>query len=333
MAEISVIIPVYNKEKYVCKIIKDLRSQSFSNFECIIIDDGSIDTSGVLCDQMTQDDERFLVIHIANGGASHARNIGLKKATGKYLTFVDADDRIAENYLQKLHERAISSQADMVISGYEKFWADTDKKQYTSLPYIGLCKMNSLLPDFAHIQQETGVYGFCCGKLVRKDVIGPAKFDEKIKLAEDFEFYLQIYPRIKSIFFEQECKYRYLQEAENSTALLDDSQIDYLSQLFIHLRYKSFLKKMDAYIGENLEIVEQRISNYVFFTVYHSPRKELREMVREINRLQIENDILLKPTNFFQKTIFWGICHNTGWMIEGIMCMYDFVRKLMKGNE
>lgn len=331
MVEISIIIPVYNKERYICRILGDLKEQKFENFECIIIDDGSTDVSGSLCDKMAQNDKRFLVIHIPNGGVSHARNIGLKKAEGRYVTFIDADDRVDRWYLQQLYEDAICSQADMVIVGYEKFWENSDEKQYTKLPYNGLYEMSDMLSEFALIQQETGVFGFCCGKLIKREVIGQTEFDEKIKLAEDFDFYLRIYPNVRNVFWEQKCKYKYLQRAENSSALVDDSEIDYMSQLFIYLRYRCFLKKMNVYTDINLEIVEQQINNYIFFIVYHSPREKVNGIIKIVHGLCTENDILLKPINFFQKIIFWGICHDAGFLITLFMYMYDSLRKVLKG--
>ena len=94
MIVISIVMPVYNKEKYVHSILKDLQKQTFQNFECIVVDDGSTDHSGIICDAVQKEDSRFQVIHIENGGLSNARNIGLENATGEYISFIDGDDYI-----------------------------------------------------------------------------------------------------------------------------------------------------------------------------------------------------------------------------------------------
>lgn len=95
---LSVIVPVYNVEKYLTRCIDSILNQTFSNFELILIDDGSPDRCGEICDTYVQKDARIVVIHKENGGVSSARNKGLDIAKGKYLTFVDSDDDIARTY-------------------------------------------------------------------------------------------------------------------------------------------------------------------------------------------------------------------------------------------
>lgn len=333
MNEISIIMPVYNKERYVCEILEDIENQFFSNFECIIIDDGSTDNSGNLCDKKVYKDSRFIVIHIPHEGVSHARNIGLKKATGKYIIFIDADDRINPLYLQQLYEAAVFNQADMVISGYEKFWIDSKKRKQIKLPYSGFYQMEKLLPEFARTQKETGVYGFCCGKLVKNQLLSRAVFDESIKLAEDFDFYLQVYPYVQTVYFKQDCFYGYLQNAENSSAIINDNQIDYFSQIYINLRYREFLKRMDAYFDENCNIVEKLINNYIFFSVFYSPRYSIKKNVNLIYKIITENKIELNSTRLFQRIVFMCINKNAGKTIEIIMQIYDRLRSALKGNE
>lgn len=118
MPEISIIIPVYNNEAYVKKCIDSVRKQSFVDFEAIVINDGSTDKSGSMIDEAVQDDKRFVVVTQKNQGVAAARNLGIKMCRGKYLTFVDGDDHIGENYLKNLYETAERSQAQMVICGF-----------------------------------------------------------------------------------------------------------------------------------------------------------------------------------------------------------------------
>ena len=108
---ISIVVPVYNKEKYISRILGDISNQSFEDFECIIVDDGSTDSSGEICDEFAAKDKRFCVQHVPNGGVSRARNIGLTRASGQYVTFIDADDHIEPDYLMQLYtdiERSLS---------------------------------------------------------------------------------------------------------------------------------------------------------------------------------------------------------------------------------
>ena len=176
---ISVVMPVFNKEKYVHNILKDLQKQTFQNFECIIVDDGSTDRSGIICDEVGLIDERFQVIHIKNAGVSYARNVGLKEVRGNYITFIDADDRIPNNYLENLYETIIESGVDLSICTITKIW-HSGKKKKIQLPGSGTFDISELLLNFADYQKKTGIYGYCCGKIILKELVGNIRFDEKI---------------------------------------------------------------------------------------------------------------------------------------------------------
>lgn len=118
MELVSVIVPVYNVEKYLARCIQSVCGQSYQGLEIILVDDGSKDKSGVICDEYAEQDGRIKVIHKENGGLGDARNAGVEKAEGKYLLFVDSDDRIHENLVRDTVETAEKNQADMVIFDY-----------------------------------------------------------------------------------------------------------------------------------------------------------------------------------------------------------------------
>ena len=163
MKKITIIMPVFNKEKYIRETIESVLNQTLNEFEFIIIDDGSTDKSGIISDVYARKDERIRVIHIPNGGVSNARNIGLDMAEGEYITFIDADDRVTEGYLENLYDCITNSKADMVISGYKKVWEDSDKVEISSMNILGLVEMDDILPYFAKWQKETGIFGYCWG--------------------------------------------------------------------------------------------------------------------------------------------------------------------------
>ena len=120
MISISIVIPVYNAQKYLNKCFECLMNQSFTDFEAIFIDDGSIDASGAILDGFAEKDLRIRVVHQKNGGASAARNTGLGIATGKYISFIDADDLFHKDYLKSLYEAAEETDADIVQCGYKR---------------------------------------------------------------------------------------------------------------------------------------------------------------------------------------------------------------------
>ena len=118
MPVISVICPVYNAEKYLARAVKSVLAQSFEDFELILVDDGSTDNSGELCDAFAAEDKRVRVIHQANGGVSRARNAGIDSARGEYIAFIDSDDYVFPYWLSDLYEAIAAEGADISRAGH-----------------------------------------------------------------------------------------------------------------------------------------------------------------------------------------------------------------------
>ena len=97
---VSIIVPVYKAEAYLPGCLGSIQAQTFANWECILVDDGSPDSSGLICDEFSRKDSRFKTYHKSNGGVSSARNMGLEKASGKYVMFVDSDDEISDSTVE-----------------------------------------------------------------------------------------------------------------------------------------------------------------------------------------------------------------------------------------
>lgn len=118
MELVSIVIPIYNVEKYLDKCVESVRGQTYSELEIILVDDGSPDRCGQMCDDYAKEDERIKVLHKKNGGLSDARNEGVKLATGKYLFFIDSDDYIAKDLVEKTVSLAEKNECDMVLFDY-----------------------------------------------------------------------------------------------------------------------------------------------------------------------------------------------------------------------
>ena len=117
MKKVSIIIPVYNNEKYVEKCIRSVMEQTFRNIEIIIIDDGSQDDSVEILNRLAAEDKRIVLVHQENGGVAIARNRGLELAKGEYVTFIDGDDYVSKEYIALFYEMAEREQLDMIICG------------------------------------------------------------------------------------------------------------------------------------------------------------------------------------------------------------------------
>ena len=124
--KISVIIPVYNCEKYIGTTLKSVINQNFKDYEIIVIDDGSTDNSAAIVEQFAAKDNRIVIIHQENKGLSEARNTGIKAACGNWITFVDSDDMLAPRFLQKLLDAAKQNNASIACSDKQLFWKDSE---------------------------------------------------------------------------------------------------------------------------------------------------------------------------------------------------------------
>lgn len=122
--KVSIIVPIYNVEKYIDECIVSLIHQTYSNIEIILVDDGSPDNSGKICDDWAQKDKRIKVIHKENGGLSDARNMGIKEATGEFLAFVDGDDWISINFIENMIDNLINYNADMAVCKFARIFPD-----------------------------------------------------------------------------------------------------------------------------------------------------------------------------------------------------------------
>ena len=114
MPKISIIVPVYKVEKYLRRCLDSIVAQTFTNWECILVDDGSPDNSGKICDEYAEEDARFRVIHKQNEGVAKARLTAFENSQGELITFIDSDDYVSELYLEKLSKPILEDNADMV---------------------------------------------------------------------------------------------------------------------------------------------------------------------------------------------------------------------------
>ena len=160
MKGISVVVAIYQMENFLRRCLDSIRNQTFGNFEVILIDDGSFDSSGKICDEYAKNDERFRVFHKQNEGVSVARQCGLQNARGEYIIYVDPDDWIETSMLEKLYAMAKKENADMVICDY---FLEIDKRN------IYVCqKPNVSTKDSFFYDLINRLHGSCWNKLVRR---------------------------------------------------------------------------------------------------------------------------------------------------------------------
>ncbi len=163
MVKVSIIVPIYNMEKLMRKCLDSILAQTFKDYECLLIDDGSADGSPAICDEYAAKDSRFLAFHKANGGLSDARNYGLSHAQGEYTIFFDPDDWVEEGCLKDMYVKAQETDADMVICDY--YNDDLYRSQYCKQVPNSLNHMD-VLRDVI-----TGcLYGYTWNKLLKREL-------------------------------------------------------------------------------------------------------------------------------------------------------------------
>ena len=167
---LSIIVPVYNVEKYLDKCLKSIAYQTFQDFECILVDDGSTDQSAYICDIWSERDKRFHNIHKVNGGLSDARNHGLSVAKGKYVAFVDSDDWIAPEMYEKMLHHAERNQLEITICGVMLYYEMTGK-QTPRKELFPFCKEDKIVSwkntDILHALNNVSV----CNKLFLRNFL------------------------------------------------------------------------------------------------------------------------------------------------------------------
>lgn len=219
MPFLSIIIPVYNKEQYLNKCIQSIVDQNFTDWEMILIDDGSSDSSPDICDRWSKQDSRISFFHQQNTGVSSARNNGLRQAKGEYIQFTDADDWWDSNFLCNLHQEVINySEPDILIYGLTKI-TNTGFKTKVRPTKRGKVEKEEFISNLISEQASSGIYGCVANKLISRDFIinNQLKFNESYKLMEDYDFFLSAYEKAENIALSHLTGYLYLQEAENSS--------------------------------------------------------------------------------------------------------------------
>ena len=187
----SVVIPVYNVEKYLRECVDSILNQTFMDFEVILVDDGSKDSSGIICDEYAAKDSRVKVIHKENGGQSTARNTGLNKACGDYVFFMDSDDFITYNEFFADIFQALDENTDIVLFRYQKYYNDENVKPIgTTFSKMVYNRSNELLSEL--VRYDT-FYCSCWTKFIRTSLLKDNNivFDEAL-CCEDMDWYYTV---------------------------------------------------------------------------------------------------------------------------------------------
>lgn len=295
---ISIIIPVYKAEKHILRCVNSILSQSFTDYELILIDDGSPDASGAICDEIAQRYTHIRVFHTENGGVSKARNIGLDNAKGDYVLFVDADDEMAPHALHYFHQTLLQYPDIDIIQGGVTGIGGTWKP---------VLDKNREWPDFKVSQEwvsEVLLHQACWGvwsKLFKREIIelNNIRFIPDIIMGEDqlFLYFFQFHA--SSIALCREYTYVYHQDNINSVMRKTDKTKSYCSEIKVAEEAINYLDKRVTSLQYYFICRFLGIDNYFRYIRLCSDKNAVREQIQKSRR-----KILRSKAPFWAKMMF-----------------------------
>lgn len=265
---VSVIIPVYNAEEKLNSIIDCIKEQSYAELEVILVDDGSNDNTGSICDRIARKDSRFIVIHQENAGAAKARNVGMKSAKGEYIAFLDADDEIPENYLQVLTAAQKRTQADIVVCDVAMIQDGKESSRFTHEEAV-LEQHQALNLLLSRRKINSGP----CAKLFCKAILQETSFPP-LRAYEDILFVKDAFVNANKIAVTNKTEYRYIQNessAMHKFAKAPSKDIIIASEALIN-----FLEKRNDLSSRCMYITVSHLFQYV------QPLRKLRNSDSDI---------------------------------------------------
>lgn len=304
---ISIIVPVYKVEKYLSRCLESIVNQTYKNLEIILIDDGSPDNSGKICDEYAEKDSRIKVIHKENSGVSSTRNLGLKKATGDYISFIDSDDWIEFDMYEKMIEVINKENVDLVKCSYIYEYDESSKKienLYSESKCIDLKNNKKSYIDFIFEGNTLPAMWTFLIKRERIDEIS-LKFDENLIVGEDLIFVLNLICHCNSIYILNEHLYHYFiheQSAMNSKEKMVRNARNFLS---LYTKMEQLFEKSNIYDEE----YKEKLARYIFYRIYvRISEIAVEAKKRDIIKEFLYNDTFKKLVKNLHKTklSFWG---------------------------
>ena len=222
---ISIIVPVYKVEKYLEKCVNSILKQTYTNLEIILVNDGSPDKCGQLCDELAKIDDRIKVFHKENGGLSDARNYGVERANGKYIGFVDSDDYIHECMYEELYKAIKKSGTSIVECGVTRVYKNTLRSHYEGEDYFLVLDREGYLKEYL---ENKRLYGSAWCKLIHKDLAKKIKFPTG-KIYEDAFYTLELLKTVdKYTLISGNYYYYYIRENSITTRPFSSKDMDYI---------------------------------------------------------------------------------------------------------
>ena len=293
MAEVSIIVPVYQVENYIRQCIDSILVQTFTDFELILVDDGSKDRSGKICDEYAVLDQRVKVIHKENGGLSDARNCGMDQAVGNYFMFVDSDDYIAPTMLEYLYKALMNKEADIAVCNFLHFFEEDRKRDFST-------NIQSEVLSGAEIfysrknERVYGIWTVAWNKLYKRETLGNVRFRFG-KYHEDEFWTNDIYQMDIKVVTIPECLYYYRQR-DNSImgrknikrdfdileALQERIAVYFMDERHADQAYKVMIFSLE-YLAESKKLITNKDEENQFLQA----EKKTKDMIKRLKKMKL----------------------------------------------
>lgn len=247
---ISIIVPVYNVEKYLGKCIDSILKQTYTNIEIILVDDGSTDNSGKICDSYAKKDKRLIVIHKENGGQSSARNLAIDVAKGDFIGFVDSDDFIINNMYEKLYSNLIKYNADISICSYTEVDESGNVNKPKWKKNENFYKIYNKEEALKELLIDKYITNHSWNKLYKKELFQDIRYPQG-KVMEDLAIMYKLFEKSNKIIYENVDLYYYLQRKSSTMNSLSEKLIEDEEQMvetknqYLSKAYPSLQKEID----------------------------------------------------------------------------------------
>lgn len=318
---ISVIVPVYNTEKYLDRCIQSILTQTYTDFELLLINDGSTDSSGAICDRYAEQDSRVRVFHKENGGVSSARNMGLDNAKGEWIAFVDSDDWVLDSYLYNLVSH--SHNVDLVISYAEYLYSNGERKkeEYAS-------RMVSNEIDVLFTENDLSWHTSPWAKLFNKKFCDQLRFIEGMHIGEDLVFLYTYMLKSNKIYVSSDTDYIYSVESQNSlTKRVNQLQNELLSYVNVRDIVDKLIKEKNisypkaiSNLGWTVAYYVRRVLNAIY---YDSKSSTLGGRINIIKSLDINTYVMYIGATSIRERLYRYI------LKREYFILYDIVRRIV----
>ena len=331
MPTYSIVVPVYNAQDSVSRCLDSLLKQDFSDFEVLLIDDGSKDDSLRVCQQYAEKDSRVRVFHQENQGVSAARNFGLLQASGEYIGFVDSDDYVTEDYFSLLPS-VEEHKPDLVLFGYQRVHVKTGEViQSLSVPRQPMSK-SDFNSRFFDLWTNAGL-PYVWNKFFRADMIRKDHLAFRLDMSygEDFVFVMEFLSRCDQLFFTGGTPYCYVE----GTGVSLSSKLD--------LKKKEYFQKMDEVLLQYFQACKTRVPKERVYNKFFErylllmericldrtiPYRDAKKYMQELLSFDYWKQInpYIKPQGKIRKAEYWMAVHHCYWMMAKFLRFKEFVK-------